>query len=198
MLALGPRWSWRHEGGTQYFVGVDVVKGLDAMGSGLAALDLEEDPRRADFLLTRLTFARVTRFGDSDGWSVRLDALAQQTPHTLPYGERFKIGGDRLGRGFEVAEIAGDEGIGAKVELRRSLAGAPRALRGAALYGFYDIGAAFKNDMPGRESAATAGFGFTIQGRRGSSVIELAKPLTHPDVEGRKELALFAELALAL
>ena len=30
-----------------------------------------------------------------------------------------------------------------------------------------------------------------------SSVVELAKPLTHPDVEGRKDLALFAELALA-
>ncbi|HSC13909.1 MAG TPA: hypothetical protein VLI71_02280, partial [Gammaproteobacteria bacterium] len=72
------------------------------------------------------------------------------------------------------------------------------ALRGAALYGFYDVGAAFKHDMPGRESAATAGFGFAIQGRRVSSVIELAKPLTHPDVEGRKELALFAEFALAL
>src|SRR5688572_6414266 len=188
MLSIGPHWSWRNEGGAQYFVGVDVVKGLDAMGSGLAAIDIEEDPRRADFMLTRLTFTRLTRFGDDDSWSVRLDALAQQTPHTLPYGERFKIGGDRLGRGFEVAEIAGDEGLGAKVELRRSLDDAPPALRGAALYGFYDIGAAFKHDMPGRESAATAGFGFTIQGRRVSSVIELAKPLTHPDVEDRKSV----------
>jgi hemolysin activation/secretion protein len=196
MLSVSPRWSWRHDGGAQYFVGLDVVKGLDAMGSGLAALDIEDDPRRADFTLTRLTFTRLSRFGES--WSVRLDALGQQTPHTLPYGERFKIGGDRLGRGFEVAEIAGDEGIGAKVELRRSLASAPPVLRGAALYGFYDVGAAFKHDVPGRESAATAGLGFTIQGRRVSSVIELAKPLTHPDVEGRKELALFAEFALAL
>jgi hemolysin activation/secretion protein len=196
MLSVSPRWSWRHDGGAQYFVGLDVVKGLDAMGSGLAALDIEDDPRRADFTLTRLTFTRLSRFGES--WSVRLDALGQQTPHTLPYGERFKIGGDRLGRGFEVAEIAGDEGIGAKVELRRSLANAPPVLRGAALYGFYDVGAAFKHDVPGRESAATAGLGFTIQGRRVSSVIELAKPLTHPDVEGRKELALFAEFALAL
>jgi hemolysin activation/secretion protein len=198
MLSVSPRWSWRQSRGSQYFVGLDVVKGFDAMGSGLAALDIEEDPRRADFTLTRLTFTRLTRFGDNDSWAVRVDALAQQTPHTLPYGERFKIGGDRLGRGFEVAEIAGDEGIGAKVELRRSLGDAPPALRGAALYGFYDIGAAFKHDVPGRESAATAGFGITLQGRRVSSIIELAKPLTHPDVEGRKELALFAEFALAL
>ena len=49
----------------------------------------------------------------------------------------------------------------------------------------------------GRESAATAGFGLAVQRHRISSLIELAKPLTHPDVEGRKDLALFAELALA-
>ena len=196
LLSVNPRWSWRHAGGAQYFVGVDFVKGLDAMGSGLSAVDVEEDPRRADFTLTRLTFARLSRFGE--GWSVRLDALGQQTPHVLPYIERFKIGGERLGRGFEVAEIAGDEGIGAKIEVRRQLGNAPPALRGASLYGFYDIGAAFKQDVAGRESAATAGFGFTIQGRRVSSVIELAKPLTHADVEGRKELALFAEFAVAL
>ena len=195
MLSVGPHWSWRHEGGAQYFLGVDLVQGLDAMGSGLTALDIEDDPRRADFTATRFTFARISRFGES--WTLRLDALGQQTPHVLPYGERFKIGGDRLGRGFEVAEIAGDEGLGAKVEVRRDLDNAPEALRGAALYGFYDIGAAFKHDVPGRESAATAGFGFAVQRQRVSSLIELAKPLTHPDVEGRKDLALFAELALA-
>jgi hemolysin activation/secretion protein len=194
MLTIGPRWRWRHGRGADYFMGVDVVKGLDAMGSGLTAPDIADDPRRADFLLTRLTFTRLSRFGT--GWSVRLDALGQHTPHTLPYGERFKIGGDRLGRGFEVAEIAGDSGLGAKVELRRNLVKTPRVLRGASLYGFYDIAAAFKQDAPGRESAATAGFGFAIQAGRVSSVVELAQPLTHPDVEGRKDLTLFAELAL--
>ena len=196
MLSIGPRWGWRHERGAQYFVGVDVVQGLDGLGSDLRALDIEDDLRRADFTLTRVTFTRVSRFGES--WTLRLDALGQQTPYILPYGERFKIGGDRLGRGFEVAEIAGDEGLGAKVEVRRSLDNAPAVLSGAALYGFYDIGAAFKNDVPGRESAATAGFGFAVQHRRMSSTIELAKPLTHPDVEGRKDLALFAELAVTL
>ena len=85
---------------------------------------------------------------------------------------------------------------GAKVELRRGLANAPPLLRGAALYGFYDIGAAWKQDRAGRESAATGGFGLAVSGRRVTSTIEVAKPLTHPDVEGRKRLSLFAELAL--
>ena len=48
-----------------------------------------------------MTFTRLSRF--SDGWSLRLDALAQQTASTLPYGERFKIGGDRLG--FSVGAV---------------------------------------------------------------------------------------------
>ena len=149
MLSFGPRFGWRHDRAGQSLATVEVVKGLDAFGSGLAALDIEDDPRRADFLATRLTFMRLHRV--SDVWSVRLDALAQQTAHTLPYGERFKIGGDRLGRGFEVAEIAGDQGIGAKVEGRRSLPGAPPVLRNVSLYGFYDIGATWKNDAPGRD-----------------------------------------------
>jgi hemolysin activation/secretion protein len=195
MLTVGPRWTWR-QSRTQYLVGVELVTGLDGLGSGLAALDLAEDPRRADFTLTRLTFTRLGRI--SERWSVRLDALGQQSAYTLPYGERFKIGGDRLGRGFEVAEIAGDQGIGAKVEVRRALPQAPAALHSVSVYGFYDLGAAWKQDRPGRESAATAGFGFATQGGRLTGTLEVAKPLTHPDVEGRKELSLFGEIALAL
>lgn len=96
-----------------------------------------------------------------------------------------------------MAEIAGDQGIGAKIEGRRSLPGAPAALRNASLYGFYDVGAAWKQDAPGRESAATAGFGFATQGQQVSGTIEVAQPLTHPDVEDRKDLTVFAEIALA-
>jgi hemolysin activation/secretion protein len=195
MLTVGARWSWRQNPTTQYAASVEVVQGLDAFGSGLAALDLASDPRRADFVLSRMTFTRLARFRDQ--WSLRIDALSQQTAYTLPYGERFKIGGDRLGRGFEVAEIAGDQGIGAKAELRRSLPRAPATLRDASVYGFYDIGVAFKQDVPGRESATTAGFGFATQGSRVTSMVELAKPLTHPDVEGRKKLSLFAEIGVS-
>jgi hemolysin activation/secretion protein len=194
MLKVGSSWNWRHGATVQYAGSVDVVKGLDALGSGLDALDLVADPRRVDFALSRLTFTRLSRI--SERWSVRLDALAQQSAYVLPYGERFKIGGERLGRGFEVAEIAGDQGIGAKIEGRSRLLGAPAALGRVSIYGFYDIGAAWKQDVPGRESAATAGLGVATQGDRFSGTLELAEPLTHPDVEGRKELTLFAELAI--
>jgi hemolysin activation/secretion protein len=114
----------------------------------------------------------------------------------LPYAERFKIGGDRLGRGFEVAEIAGDGGAGAKIEGRRRLPQAPALFGQASVYGFYDIGAAFKQDTPGRESAATAGFGVSARTPRAVSTLELAQPLTHADVEGKKDLSLFFEVAV--
>jgi hemolysin activation/secretion protein len=74
---------------------------------------------------------------------------------------------------------------------------APVNLRNASVYGFYDLGVAFKQDVPGRESAATAGFGFAMQGGRVTSMVELAKPLTHPDVEGSKDLSLFAEIGVS-
>ena len=127
MLKVGSNWNWRSGTAVQYAGSIDLVKGLDGFGSGLAAVDLVDDPRRADFALTRLSFTRLTRFGER--WSVRLDVLGQQTAYVLPYGERFKIGGDRLGRGFEVAEIAGDQGLGAKVEGRSRLLQCTRIAR---------------------------------------------------------------------
>jgi hemolysin activation/secretion protein len=196
MIELGARWRWRHGSAGQTAMSIEAVKGLGAMGAGLTAVDLADDPRSVDFALTRFTLARLARVGEN--WTVRVDALAQQTTYVLPYGERFKIGGDRLGRGFEVAEIAGDQGIGAKVEGRRSLSNAPPMLGRMSVYGFYDIGGAWKQDARGRESAATAGFGVSTQSGRVSGSLELAQPLTHADVEGKKRLALFAEVAVNL
>lgn len=195
MLETGTAWNWRGGSTTQYAGSVELVKGLDAFGSGITALDLANDPRRADFTLLRINFARATRL--SERWSIRLDAFAQQSAYVLPYNERFKIGGDRLGRGFEVAEIAGDHGIGAKVEARRYLTNAPPLLGRTSIYGFYDVGATWKQDVPGRESAATTGIGFATQGRRTTGTLELAQPLTHGDVEGSRDVALFAELAVS-
>lgn len=195
LLDVGSAWRWR-SGATQYAWSTDLIKGLDAWNSGLTARDLIADRRRADFTLMRSSLTRLTRFGQE--WSMRIDGLIQHTAYVLPYGQRFKIGGDRLGRGFEVAEIAGDQGLGAKLEGRRLLPRAPTTLGRVSVYGFYDIGAAWKQDVPGRESAATAGFGFGTQSERVSGSLELAKPLTHADVEGRKRLALFAEVSVLL
>jgi len=193
VLDGGMRASWRGESPTQYSASLNLRKGVDGLGAGLQALDLVNDPRRVDFLLTQLSATVYRRFATD--WSVRLDAMSQHSAYVLPDSERFKIGGDRLGRGFEVAEIAGDSGIGGKLELRRDLVNTEGMFGRLSVYGFYDIGAAWKQDMPGQESAATAGTGFAIQGSTLTGYLEVAAPLTGPDIEGKKHASLFAELS---
>jgi hemolysin activation/secretion protein len=196
VLELGGRVSGRLGAQSQYLLAIQARRGLDSFGSTLDAQDLIDDPRRKDFLLTKLQFTELTRFAQR--WSVRLDAFAQQSAYVLPDGERYKIGGERLGRGFEVAEIAGDQGLGAKVELRREMAAASAAMGKTSLYGFYDFAAAWKQDEPGRKSAATAGFGFAVEYWRLTAFLEVAKPLTHADVEGDRDAKIFAEVKLKL
>jgi hemolysin activation/secretion protein len=193
VIETGLRASWRGTANTQYSMNLQVRKGLDALGGGLHATDLVNDPRRADFLVAQLQGSSYRRFAER--WSVRLDAFSQFTNYVLPDTERFKIGGDRLGRGFEVAEIAGDRGAGAKIELRRDVLNTESVLGRVSAYGFYDFGAAWKQDRPGRDSAATAGTGVSIQGGPLTGYLEVAAPLTGPDIEGKREASVFAELS---
>jgi len=186
------RSNWR-AGAVQWSANLQLRHGLDAFGSGLDASDLADDPRRADFIVTLMQASVYRRFADS--WSLRLDMFSQASGYVLPDSERFKIGGDRLGRGFEVAEIAGDSGIGGKLELRRDLLNTETFIGRLSTYGFYDIGAAWKQDLPGRESAATAGTGFAIQGAALTGYLEVAAPLTGTDIEGKHRASVFAELS---
>jgi hemolysin activation/secretion protein len=193
IIDAGLRASWNGASATQYSVNLRMRKGLDAFGAGLQATDLLVDPRRADFLITLLQGSTSRRFAEH--WSARFDGFSQYTRHVLPDTERFKIGGDRLGRGFEVAEIAGDSGLGAKVELRRDLKNTESFIGRVSAYGFYDFGAAWKNDQPGSESAATAGTGLAISGGSLTGYLEVAAPLTGPDIEGKHKASVFAELS---
>ena len=149
-----------------------------------------------DFLLTRLQLGQLCALRQA--WSVRIDVLAQHTGYVLPYSERFKVGGERLGRGFEVSEIAGDRGAGAKLELRRSFAIPSLLAVKPSAYGFYDIGATWNQDVSGDASAATAGLGVAAQAGRYSGYLELAKPLTRPDLEGKRSATLFGGISVRL
>ena len=195
LIDFGMRFTVRPRSTAQFAAGFELTKGINGMGSGLHADDLDDDPRSADFSLLVLDFVRVARL--TDFWSWRLNGFGQYSSDAIPYSQRFKIGGDRLGRGFEVAEIAGDRGIGAKIELTRRLNGIPDVAGPVSVYSFYDLGAAWKNDEPGRESAASAGFGLALSGARTNGRVEIAKPLTHADVEGRRDLRVFVEFAVS-
>ena len=194
VLEAGLRTTWRAGDATQFSSKFELRQGLDALGSGLRADDLPVDPRSVDFLLAQLQLTSFTRLGAN--WSLRVDSYAQYSADVLPDSERFKIGGERLGRGFEVTEIAGDQGLGAKLLLRRELPGGTTAWGRPSVYGFYDIGAAWKQDIDGRESAATLGAGVALHGTRLSGYVEVATPMTHADVEGKRSALVFAELSI--
>jgi hemolysin activation/secretion protein len=189
----GLRSAWRGEHATQYSANLALRKGVSAFGAGLQALDLPVDERDPAFLVAQFNGSSSRRFADK--WTVRLDGFAQYSDDILPDSERFKIGGDRLGRGFEVAEIAGDRGVGAKIELRRELVNTESFAGRVSAYGFYDFGAAWRRDAPGRDSAATAGSGFAITGASLTGYLEVAAPLTGPDIEGQRKASIFAELS---
>jgi hemolysin activation/secretion protein len=189
----GLRATWRGSHSIQYSANLLVRKGFDSFGGGLQAADLANDPRRADFLVTQLQSTIYRRFAEN--WALRFDGFAQHSGYVLPDGERFKIGGDRLGRGFEVAEIAGDRGIGGKIDLRRELVNTESLFGRVSAYGFYDFGAAWKQDRPGRESATTAGTGLSLAGASLTGYLEIAAPLTGTDVEGKRQTSVFAEIS---
>lgn len=192
VLEAGLRADTRAWDATQLVGSLELRQGMDALGAGLRADDLPADPRSFEFLVSQLQLTSFTRLPAA--LSLRFDLFAQYSGDVLPDIERFKIGGERLGRGFEVAEIAGDRGLGGKLLLRRDLSLGALAAARPSVYGFYDLAAAWKNDLPGRESAATLGAGFALQGRKLSGYFELARPLTHADVEGERDASVFAEV----
>ena len=175
----------------QYAVTFDLRRGLDALGSELLT-DLVPDPRRKDFLLTRLQLAGSFRL--SQPWSLRLDTVAQHSGYVLPYTEQLKIGGEVLGRGFEVAEVAGDSGADVRLELRRDLRH-PLGSVNVSLYGYYDYGQVWSQDGSHAQSAAIAGAGLAVSKGGLTGSVELAQPLIHPDVDGSKSPRLFFDIA---
>jgi hemolysin activation/secretion protein len=193
IVELESRLGWRWNTVTQYGLTLELRHGLDGLGSGLYDATVADDPRREDFTLLRLQLTWLRTLATA--WTLRFDGFAQGTGYVLPYSERFKIGGDRLGRGYEVPEIAGDQGLGAKVELRRDLTSASSVFGRTQVYGFYDFGATWQQDTGNRESAATAGIGAARQGEKITGYLEVAMPLTHPDVDGSTDPTLFCELS---
>ena len=178
--------------GAQYVVALELRKGLDGLGSELQATDPVPDPRRRDFLLTRLQLTGI--FLIDQRWTVRLDALTQYSSYALPYTEQLKIGGEILGRGFEVAEVAGDSGADARLELRRDLAHGLGSGK-VSLYAYYDYGRVWSHYGTPTESAAIAAGGLAVSKGAFTGSVELAQPLIHPDVDGSKSPRVFFEIA---
>jgi hemolysin activation/secretion protein len=191
-IEVGATLNWRNEE-KQYLLSMELEQGLNSLGSRIDNFNSPDDPRQKDFTIVRLRYVHLTTL--TDLWSWRLDAFAQTSPHVLPSIKRFKVGGGRIGRGFEAAAISGDRGVGGKMQLKRRLASDVTWLERADLYGFYDLGSAWRNDGGNRESASSTGLGISLRDGRLSGYLEIAKPLTHADADGHKDAGLFTEIS---
>ncbi|MEX2123282.1 MAG: ShlB/FhaC/HecB family hemolysin secretion/activation protein [Woeseia sp.] len=191
-VELGSTLNWRNEE-TQYLLSIELEQGLNGLGSRIDSLGASDERLRKDFRIARLRWVRLAALNDL--WSWRLDAYAQTSPHVLPSIKQFKVGGGRIGRGFEAAAISGDRGVGGKMQLQRRLASGVTWVERADLYGFYDAGSAWRHDLGNRESASSTGVGISMRDGRLSGYLEIAKPLTHADADGHKDAGLFAEVS---
>jgi hemolysin activation/secretion protein len=167
------RSTWR-TGDTQWTANLQVRQGLDALGSGLHADDLVDDPRRADFIVMLMQGSASRRFAERwtgsagcfrpEQWLRAARQRTLQDRRRSP-GTRIRSRGDRR-----------------RQRHRRQDRPAPRTFDTGTFagrlsaYGFYDIGAAWKQDAPGRESAATAGTGIAMQGAALTGYLEVATP----------------------
>ncbi|MBT8078579.1 MAG: hypothetical protein KJO31_08365 [Gammaproteobacteria bacterium] len=183
--------SWRGSK-RQHLLTAEAEVGLAVMGSRLDNFVNPDDGRREDFVIVRFHYVDLTPL--TQRWNLRIDSYAQYSPHLLPSIRQFKVGGGRIGRGFDAAAVRGDRGLGAKAELRGTLPLAARWYDRVEAYGFYDIGGAWNRAGGGRESAASAGVGLAVRGNLLSGYLEVAQPLTHADADGEREPGLFVEL----
>jgi hemolysin activation/secretion protein len=179
---LADRWA-----GLNYLF-VELSRGLDALG---ASAENRPNPSRPG---ARTTFTRL-RFEAN-----RLQPLEWITPGLglflaaqgqwafgapLVAFEQFGLGGARFGRGYDPAEISGDNGIAGLVELQYSLGFEPGMYtfdRTLTLqpYVFYDAGIVTnaKTEFPS-QSLASTGVGIRLWlGDAFAAALELAKPLT--------------------
>jgi hemolysin activation/secretion protein len=191
-LETGSTLTWRQDD-RQHLLSIEFEQGMNGLGSRIDNVNVPDNQPQPDFSIARLRYVRLATINDL--WTWRLDSYAQTSPHLLPSIKRFKVGGGRIGRGFEAAAISGDRGVGGKAELKRRIANGVSWLERADLYGFYDLGSAWRNDVSGRESAASTGIGISLRDERVSGYLEVAKPLTHADADGRKDTGIFAEVS---
>ena len=117
----------------------------------------------------------------AERWSVRLDAFSQ---YTGLRAARQRAIQDRRRPPRARLRSRRDRG---RPRHRRQNRAAPRSARNTesfvgrlSAYGFYDFGAAWKQDRPGRESAATAGSGIAIQGAALTGYLEVGGAAHRP------------------
>lgn len=157
-----------------YAVSVAWRHGFDALGAEISFLDGSMLKPTYDIGIANMVYSQ----GIGASLRARVELLGQFSGRMLPYVERFKLGGTHLGRGVSTALMAGDSGVGAKLELSYALRGLPRWMGGLVAYGFSDYGSVWQQDVSGRQYLGTGGIGLRSEHAHYRLSVEGGRPLT--------------------
>lgn len=117
---------WQRSGAqSMQSLNTTLTRGLDAFGAGPVRrtnlnVPLNDNPAKFEF--TRLSFDYALRWRFANLIGAALGIGGQLSPDALPVSERVSFGGSRYARGYRSGEAAGDQGLGASVELNRFFA----------------------------------------------------------------------------
>lgn len=176
-----------------------VSRGLDILGaSDKAGPERSRMTADGQFWKVNLHGSHYQDLGRRAGVHVQADA--QWSPDPVLASEEFAAGALPYGRGYNYAEIAGERGAGASVELRYGFDPKAAALNFFQVYAFADAAKVWRKDAPagyGSASLASVGFGTRLTFKQKATLrLEAARPLTRtPYVTGDKDWRLFVSLS---
>lgn len=147
-------------------LGADIVRGLDIAGATTDSQSFFTSRYGATSRYTKVRaqasriqalFGRFSAFGLLKG---------QYSFQPLLASEQFAYGGSQLGRGYDPAEIIGDRGAAASIELRLDTAPQKFHIQTVQYYAFYDAGIVWNlrnvQGTPTKQDATSTGLGARI------------------------------------
>lgn len=181
-LRLGLNWRVLDRLDGQNTLDLEFSQGL----GGTRVSDLLKSRVGADGIFSRFTFdyERVQPLGPRIALVAGIGGQWANTP--LLSSEQYGLGGRRYGRAYEPAEITGERALAMRIEPRYMGVSNTPGVRSYQLFGFYDIGKAWKLGaptpaLPADQSLASAGIGARLYfGKNVLGVVEVAWPLTRP------------------
>lgn len=179
-------------------VDAEISQGLDVFGAtdkgaGRSRIDGEND-------FTKMTLDLIRLQPLPNNFSILASATGQYSLDPLLSSEEFAIGGSAFGGAYDPAELTGDHGAAAKVELRWANDLGYQWLQNYQIYSYYDIGSIWQKNAPvgviKHQSLASVGVGVrTNFNQHFSGLVEIAKPLTRKvAAEGNDDTRIFFDL----
>ncbi len=176
---------------------LSVRHGLTVFGASKDEDNTSRLEGKSDFTSLRLfASSHQELFGDT---AFYLAAKGQYAFDILLSDEEFRLGGEQFGRGYDPSELAGESGLALSTELQHNVRTTHDAVSEYQLYGFYDVGVVWNEDigMEPRESLASIGTGIRARVFDHFTIgLEIAKPLTREvSAEGDKDPRIYLQVA---